>query len=124
MGVDIIEGSVYLIKIDTHRIYSRDISEITNKFNDLCNIFYLEDFSAIVIVNNTHGERYNYIKEFKPIGWNFSPYCKKYNCNIIPDRLEEFLKYEFEKEEYEEKSRKFIDYVVDHGWYEIGYISY
>ena len=125
MGVDIVQGTSYLIKVNSNKIYRDQINEIIKKFRDkFPNIYYLSDFNAFVIVDNTHGDRYNYVKERYPINWSFSSYCNKYNCDIIPDFLQEILDYKFEKEEYDIYDIKFSDFIIEHGWYDIGFISY
>jgi len=125
MGVDIVQGTSYLIKVNSNNIYNHQINEIIQKFRDkFSDIYYLSEFNAFVIVNNTHCERYNYVKEQHPINWSFSSYCNKYNCDIIPDFLQEILDYIFEREEYDNTDIKFSDFITEHGWYDIGFISY
>jgi len=122
MGVDIVQGTSYLIKIHSDNIYEDQINEIIRKFREkISNIYYLSDFNAFVIIDNTHGQRFNYVKKQQPINWTFSSYCNKYNCDIIPDFLQEILDYKFEKEEYD---IKFSDFITEHGWYDIGFVSY
>ena len=42
----------------------------------------------------------------------------------MPDFLQEILDYIFEREEYDNTDIKFSDFITEHGWYDIGFISY
>jgi hypothetical protein len=124
MGVDIVQGSTYLIKVNSNEIYNHHIREIIQNFsNKIQYINYLSDFNAFIIIDNTHCERYNYIKDRHPINWSFSSYCNKYKCDIIPEFLQEIIDYKFKKEEYETVDIIFSDFIIEHGWYDIGFIS-
>ena len=53
MGVDIVQGTSYLIKVNSNKIYEDQINEIIHNFRDkISDIYYLSEFNAFVIVNN------------------------------------------------------------------------
>lgn len=124
MGVDIVSGRCYLIKIDGDRLYKRRIGTIMNKFN----VNYIDHFDALQITDKVTVQRYNDVKQYKPVNWYAESYCKKINYDENVQResvnVNEILDYKFEKDNEWDDVEKFNDFVIEHGWYDIQYISY
>lgn len=124
MGRDIVCGNAYLIKVNANKIYKHQIDEIITKYNYKIN--FQSDFNAFIVIDNTNCQRYDNVAKYKPINWSFSPYCEKLEKNIeniTHPIMDELLKYKFIND-YDNVYISFSDYIIEHGWYDIGFISY
>lgn len=127
MGIDVIKGCIYLLRIDPSKVHEKHIRKITKHFN----INYNCKFDAFVIAGKPSVQRYNDIKAQQPVNWVFTEYLHKTELfvnNIIENKINDILAYEFKNENENEnewdRTVKMKDIFLDHGWYDVAYLSW
>ena len=112
MVLNVVRGTAYLVILDPKNIPLRKVKEIFQ----LCPS-YIETFNALVVHDSTTTQRYEDIDQYQHLGWVFQDDIKKIN-----DQSQLIL-----REDQHELLKSILhlcdNFVVDHDWYEVEYLS-
>jgi hypothetical protein len=121
MGIDFVEGSMFLIRLCTSSISKHEIREIREVYDNISELEIIDVFFGcdIVISERTSFDRLDIINRYKPCNWLPETKCELLHDDILDLSPTEKKLFDNIMQYLNEKNIKYLKY----GWYKVQFLA-